>query len=247
MRGSMMDTPLMISSILEHARRFHGDSEIVSRTVEGPIHRYTYRDAAARTTQLAHAVRALGVQAGDRVATIAWNGYRHFELYYGISCIGAVVHTIKPALTSDADRVHRQPRRRRFRLRRPNLRPAGRSAGAVPPARARLRRDDRRGAHAANDALERALLRESARGAADGDRMAAATRTSAERRAPARVASVTQVGLADAIVRDELGAGAGERDAAGLEDVRVLRGGEGEGRVLLRDQDAHAVLRVDRA
>ena len=89
MRGSMMDTPLMISSIIEHARRFHGSQEIVSRTVEGPIHRYTYRDAAARSAQLAHALRALGVQPGDRVATIAWNGYRHFELYYGVSGIGA--------------------------------------------------------------------------------------------------------------------------------------------------------------
>jgi acyl-CoA synthetase (AMP-forming)/AMP-acid ligase II len=98
MRGSMMDTPLMISSIIEHARRFHGNQEIVSRTVEGPIHRYTYRDAAARSAQLAHALRALGVQPGDRVATVAWNGYRHFELYYGVSGIGAVCHTINPRL-----------------------------------------------------------------------------------------------------------------------------------------------------
>ena len=98
MRGLMMDTPLMISSIIEHARRFHGDQELVSRTVEGPIHRYTYRDAAARSAQLAHALRALGVSAGDRVATIAWNGYRHFELYYGVSGIGAICHTINPRL-----------------------------------------------------------------------------------------------------------------------------------------------------
>jgi len=98
MRGLMMDTPLMISSIIEYARRFHGDGEIVSRTVEGPIHRCTYRDAAARSAQLAHALRALGVRPGDRVATIAWNGYRHFELYYGVSGIGAVCHTINPRL-----------------------------------------------------------------------------------------------------------------------------------------------------
>src|SRR5471030_182657 len=98
MRGLMMDTPLMISSIIKHASRFHGDVEIVSRTVEGPIHRYTYRDAEGRAAQLAHALRALGVADGDRVGTIAWNGYRHFELYYGVSGMGAVCHTINPRL-----------------------------------------------------------------------------------------------------------------------------------------------------
>ena len=98
MRGLMMDVPLMISSIIAHAARFNGDQEIVSRSVEGPIHRYTYRDCGARTAQLAHALRALGVAEGDRVATIAWNGYRHVELYYAISGIGAVCHTINPRL-----------------------------------------------------------------------------------------------------------------------------------------------------
>ena len=98
MRGLMMDVPLMVSSILDYAQRFHGDREIVSRAVEGPIHRYTYRDAAARTAQLAHALRALGVEPGDRIGTIAWNGYRHFELYYGVAGIGAVCHTINPRL-----------------------------------------------------------------------------------------------------------------------------------------------------
>ena len=98
MRGLMMDVPLNVSSILKHAARFDGGVEIVSRTVEGPIHRYTYREAAARAAQLAHALRALGVEEGVRVATIAWNGYRHFECYYGIGGIGAVVHTINPRL-----------------------------------------------------------------------------------------------------------------------------------------------------
>ncbi|GAC1574560.1 MAG: 3-(methylthio)propionyl-CoA ligase [Candidatus Elarobacter sp.] len=93
-----MDVPLMISSILEYARRFHGDQEIVSRTVEGPLHRQTYAQAAARAAQLAHALRALGVAPGERVATVAWNGYRHFELYYGVAGIGAVCHTINPRL-----------------------------------------------------------------------------------------------------------------------------------------------------
>ncbi|MFN2460907.1 MAG: long-chain-fatty-acid--CoA ligase [Candidatus Velthaea sp.] len=94
----MMDVPLMISSIIKHAARFYGEVEVVSRTVEGPMHRYTYRDAEARSARLAHALRALGVTEGDRVATVAWNGYRHFELYYGISGIGAVAHTINPRL-----------------------------------------------------------------------------------------------------------------------------------------------------
>ena len=98
MQGLMMNVPLMIGSILEYARRFHGDQQIVSRTVEGPIHRYTYRDAAARAAQLAHALRTLGVEPGERVATLAWNGYRHFELYYGVAGIGAVCHTINPRL-----------------------------------------------------------------------------------------------------------------------------------------------------
>jgi fatty-acyl-CoA synthase len=101
MRGRMMDWPLTVSSIIEHAARFHGSAEIVSRTVEGPIHRYTYRDAERRCKRLANALNRLGVGPGDRVATIAWNGYRHFELYYGISGIGAVCHTVNPRLSPE--------------------------------------------------------------------------------------------------------------------------------------------------
>src|SRR5690348_18510076 len=98
MLGLMMDWPLMISSLIEHADRRHGDREIVSRTVEGPIHRYTYRDAHARARKLANALGRLGVARGDRVGTLAWNGYRHFELYYAVSGMGAVIHTINPRL-----------------------------------------------------------------------------------------------------------------------------------------------------
>jgi fatty-acyl-CoA synthase len=97
----MMNTPLAISSLIRHADRFHADTEIVSRTVEGPIHRYTYRDAHARSRRLARALGRLGVKIGDRVGTLAWNGYRHFELYYGISGMGAIVHTINPRLFQD--------------------------------------------------------------------------------------------------------------------------------------------------
>jgi acyl-CoA synthetase (AMP-forming)/AMP-acid ligase II len=98
MTGLMMDVPLMISSILRHAAHWYSDIEIVTRTVEGPIHRYTYLEAEERTAQLAHALRALGVEPGDRVGTLAWNTHRHFELYYGISGIGAVLHTVNPRL-----------------------------------------------------------------------------------------------------------------------------------------------------
>jgi fatty-acyl-CoA synthase len=96
--GLMQDAPLLISSILVHAAGCHGDTEVVSRTVEGGIHRYTYADAHARAKRVAQALARLGVTQGDRVATLAWNGYRHFELYYGISGMGAVIHTINPRL-----------------------------------------------------------------------------------------------------------------------------------------------------
>ncbi|MCZ6524300.1 MAG: 3-(methylthio)propionyl-CoA ligase [Alphaproteobacteria bacterium] len=98
MRGLMMDTPLLISSLIDYAEMYHGDAEIVSRTIEGPIHRYTYRDAHGRAKQVANALTRLGIKLGDRVGTVAWNGYRHFELYYGVSGMGAVLHTINPRL-----------------------------------------------------------------------------------------------------------------------------------------------------
>jgi 3-(methylthio)propionyl---CoA ligase len=98
MQGQMMDVPLLISSLIRHADRYHGDTEIVTRTVEGPIHRYTYRDAHRRARQLANALTALGTRPGDRIATLAWNTHRHFEIYYGTSGMGAVCHTINPRL-----------------------------------------------------------------------------------------------------------------------------------------------------
>jgi fatty-acyl-CoA synthase len=98
MLGLMSERPLLVSSLITHAARYHGDAEIVSRTVEGAIHRYTYRDAERRAKQLANALRRLGVVPGDRVGTLAWNTFRHFELYYAVSGIGAVCHTINPRL-----------------------------------------------------------------------------------------------------------------------------------------------------
>ncbi|MGB5450177.1 MAG: 3-(methylthio)propionyl-CoA ligase [Woeseiaceae bacterium] len=98
MHGLMMNTPLLISSIAEHAARFHGDREIVSVTMDNPRHRYTFRDAIGRSKQLANALDKLGLEHGDRVATIAWNDYRHLEAYYAISGAGYVCHTINPRL-----------------------------------------------------------------------------------------------------------------------------------------------------
>jgi acyl-CoA synthetase (AMP-forming)/AMP-acid ligase II len=98
MRGLMMDTPLLVSSLIRHAAAVYGDQEIVSRTVEGPIHRYGYADAHRRSQRLANALASLGMEAGDRIGTIAWNTYRHFEIYFAVSGMGAVCHTMNPRL-----------------------------------------------------------------------------------------------------------------------------------------------------
>jgi fatty-acyl-CoA synthase len=99
--GLMMDSPLLTSSLIVHAARHFGDTEIVSRSVEGPIHRYTYAEAEVRARRLAKALLELGVGESDRIATLAWNGYRHIELYFGVSGLGAVCHTINPRLFAD--------------------------------------------------------------------------------------------------------------------------------------------------
>lgn len=101
MNGQMMQLPLLTSSLLVHAQRHHSDQEIVSRRVEGDVHRYTYADLARRARQLANAVAALDVTEGGRVATLAWNGYRHMELYYAVSGSGRVLNTINPRLHAD--------------------------------------------------------------------------------------------------------------------------------------------------
>ncbi|WP_209427793.1 3-(methylthio)propionyl-CoA ligase [Pararhodobacter sp. SW119] len=101
MRGQMMDQPLLISSLLVHAERHHGSREVVSRRCEGDLHRYSYRDLARRCRQVANALAGMGLGRGDRIGTIAWNGYRHLELYYGGSGSGLVVHTLNPRLHPD--------------------------------------------------------------------------------------------------------------------------------------------------
>ena len=99
--GQMMQQPLLISTILRHANRFFGDSEIVSRRVEGDIHRSNYRQLNCRAQQLANALQKMGVKMGERVGSLAWNGYRHLEMYYAVSGSGAILHTINPRLHAD--------------------------------------------------------------------------------------------------------------------------------------------------
>ncbi len=99
--GQMMQRPLLVSSLIEYGKDFHPRGEVVSRRVEGDIHRYTYADAYQRICQLANGLQAFGIKPGDRVATLAWNGYRHFEIYYGLQGMGAVCHTINPRLPAD--------------------------------------------------------------------------------------------------------------------------------------------------
>jgi fatty-acyl-CoA synthase len=101
MNGLMMQQPLLISTLLTHAERHHGEQEIVSRRVEGDTHRYTYRELAQRARKMANALAARGIAQGDRVASLAWNGYRHMELYYAASGSGAVLHTLNPRLHPD--------------------------------------------------------------------------------------------------------------------------------------------------
>ena len=98
MRGLMMDVPLLISDLIDYAAVYHGDTEIVTQTVEGPIHRYDWASAQKRSKCLAQALERLGVERGDRIATVAWNTHRHLEVYYGVSGSGAVCHTINPRL-----------------------------------------------------------------------------------------------------------------------------------------------------
>ena len=98
MLGLMMDAPLLIPNILDHAARYHGKKIIVSRNEDSSLHRYSYAECAVRVHQLAHALSRLGLRAGDRVATLAWNNHRHFELYFAVPGAGFVLHTVNPRL-----------------------------------------------------------------------------------------------------------------------------------------------------
>src|SRR5262250_2051192 len=94
MRGLMMNTPLLVTSFIDRVADIFGDVEIVSRRADRSIHRYTYRECANRARRLATALRALGLQPGDRVGTLMWNHYAHFEAYFGIPLARGVFHTL---------------------------------------------------------------------------------------------------------------------------------------------------------
>jgi len=101
LQGAIMDMPLMISSVIQYAAAFHGGIEIVARGVDGAMHRYTYAEAHQRAKRLANALGRLGVRPGDRIGTLGWNTHRHFELFYGVSGSGAVLHPVNPRLYAD--------------------------------------------------------------------------------------------------------------------------------------------------
>ncbi len=101
MHGLMQKIPLMISSLIRYAAQYHGGRQVVSRTVEGSIHRYAYEECERRAKRLANLFERLGIRRGDRIGTLAWNGYRHLELFYGVSGMGAVLHTVNPRLFAE--------------------------------------------------------------------------------------------------------------------------------------------------
>ena len=98
MLGLMQDWPLLIHKVIDHAGRQHGTREVVTRSIEGPIHRTNYREVRQRALQVAQCLARAGIKPGDRVATLAWNTWRHLEAWYGITGVGAVYHTVNPRL-----------------------------------------------------------------------------------------------------------------------------------------------------
>lgn len=101
MKGLMMDAPLLVSGILQYAADFHGEKEVVAREIEGDVHRYTYADANARAKRMGQALLKRGMRPGDRMGTLAWNTFRHFEMFYAAPGVGLVLHTINPRLFPD--------------------------------------------------------------------------------------------------------------------------------------------------
>ena len=114
MHGLMMEKPLLITDIMRFAERNYPDVEVVSVTLDNPRHRCTWKDVFRRARQLANALAAAGVKPGDRIGSIAWNDYRHLELYYAVSCMGAIMHTINPRLFPEQRREPRRPRASRI-------------------------------------------------------------------------------------------------------------------------------------
>jgi fatty-acyl-CoA synthase len=101
MLGLMQDWPLLLHRIIDHAAKYHGERKVITRSVEGPIHETNYAEIRARALKVAQRLDKDGIKAGDRVATLAWNTWRHLETWYGILGIGAIYHTVNPRLFPD--------------------------------------------------------------------------------------------------------------------------------------------------
>ena len=120
-QGLMQDFSLTIPTLLEHAATNHPDTEVVARMLDGSLFRYSYRELANRTRQAANALDRLGIGYGDMVGTLAWNTYRHFELFYAVPGIGAVCHTVNPRLFDEQLVYIINHAEDRFRIRRGRL------------------------------------------------------------------------------------------------------------------------------
>src|SRR3954466_11426876 len=101
MLGLMQDWPLLIHRVIDHAAAQHGNRHVVSRSVEGPLHRTTYAQVRSRALRVAKRLERDGIKLSDRVATLAWNTWRHLEIWYGITGVGAIYHTVNPRLFPD--------------------------------------------------------------------------------------------------------------------------------------------------
>ncbi len=140
MLGLMQQRPLLISSLLDYSERYHAGIEIVSRSVEGPIHRSNWGTIAARARRVANALHRLGVARSDRIATLAWNHNRHLEIYFGVTCSGAVLHTVNPRLFPEQVRFIIDDAEASYVFFDVTFAAAGRAACAAAAERARLRR-----------------------------------------------------------------------------------------------------------
>ena len=158
MLGLMQDWPLLCHRIIEHAAAIHGTQEVVTRSVEGPIHRTNYAEIRERALKVSQRLDRDGIKLGDRVATIAWNTWRHLEAWYGIMGIGAICHTVNPAAVPRPDRLDRQPCARPRGDDRHHLRADPGKDRRQAAQRGTLYRVHRQGAHAADHAEERGRL-----------------------------------------------------------------------------------------
>ena len=180
MLGTMMDTPLLITEIMRFGERNFPHGEIVSVTLDNPRHRTTYGEVFRRARKLANALQAAGVKPGDRVATLAWNDYRHLELYYAVSCMGAVLHTVNPRLFPEQLEYIINHAEDRLLFIDPTLLPVLAPLQGKLPTVERVDRDDERRGHAGRGQGQAARLRVVHRAAAGRVRLARARRAHRE-------------------------------------------------------------------